>query len=184
MARKTRQDTNGVANSLRELARGVDRSHQSVADWVKHARWNQSRTPPWSIRKAVEWAAATLPPNPATAWTQPFAAEPGSEIEALRRSPLSAAKLKLTLTRAAKLELERAALAGELINRQEVEQALVRRAHAVRAAFQALPRQVAVRLAGKNEIEVECLLLDAIDGVLLELSQQTRIPDIPESEAS
>lgn len=181
MAKKRWQSTKDVANSLRELARGVARSHQSVADWVKHPRWNQSRTPPWLIGKAAEWAAATLAPNPAA---QPFMSEHGSEIDALRRSPLSAAKLKLTLTRAAKLELERALLAGDLIDRREVEQALVRRAHAVRSAFQALPRQLSVQLVGKDDMQIETMLMDAIDGALTELSQQTRIPEIPESETA
>ncbi|MBL8880253.1 MAG: hypothetical protein JNG88_14155 [Phycisphaerales bacterium] len=129
---------------------------------------------------ARQWAADVLAPNPAA---QPFMSEPGSEIEALRRSPLSAAKLKLTLTRAAKLELERAALAGELINRAEVEQALVRRAYAIRAAFHALPRQLSAQLVGKDDMQIENILINAIDGVLLELSQQTSIPSLPESEA-
>ncbi len=170
------------AHSLRELADGVGRAHQVVARWVERPDWNQSRRPPWDIAKARTWAAATLGPNPADTWKRPEIAEPASEadgIEGLRKHPLQAARLKLMMTRAAKLELERAILAGEVVPRQQVEEGFVRRVLAVRSAFEALPRQLAGRLVGlTDEAQVEHVLDDAIRAVLLEMSQRPALPPL------
>src|ERR1051326_5244223 len=97
-----------------------------------------------------------LSPNPADSWNEPQ--PPVDPVEALRKNPLNAAKLKLMLTRTQFLELQPAILAGDYIPRKEVEQAFVQRVYAVRAAFEALPRQLANRLVGLSEREIEEVL--------------------------
>ena len=81
--------------------------------------WDQPRNPPWNVAQAAAWAARTLAPNPADAWRDPGPSNAvygdGGGLEALRRNPLNAARLKLTLTRAEKLELERRILAADLL---------------------------------------------------------------------
>src|SRR5262249_7711126 len=93
------------AGSQRELADAVGRSHSVVQRWVQRLDWPFKTKPPWDIGQVTQWAQSTLGPNPAD--------EGGNGdghgldgLAALRRNPLGAAKLKLTLTRAAKLELE------------------------------------------------------------------------------
>ena len=58
-----------------------------------------------------------MAPDPAKAWRDTPVVDAGLDggLEALRRNPLSAAKLKLTLTRAEKLDLERRILAADLV---------------------------------------------------------------------
>mgnify|MGYP001350311370 CR=1 FL=1 len=174
-----------IAAGIRELARAVGRSHAAVGDWVRHPEWDQARTPPWNVTRAAAWAARTLAPDPAKAWRDTPVVDAGLDggLEALRRNPLSAAKLKLTLTRAEKLDLERRILAADLVPRRAVEDALVRRVHAVRSAFQALPRHVAGRLVGCNENQIETVLDEEIRAVLLELSQQIELPEPPNTES-
>lgn len=184
-----------LAKSFRELADGVGRSHTVVQRWVQHPAWDQPAHPPWNIEQAIAWAARTLAPNPADAWRRRvsdvgpgvtgaavYGAAPDSALEALRRQPLTAAKLKLTVVRAAKLELERDILAGEFVRKSEVEQALARRVYAVRAAFEALPRQIASQLAGLREAEIEDVLGRAIAVVLHELSQRSVLPRTSDDE--
>lgn len=173
-----------TAAGIRELARAVGRSHAAVGDWVRHPEWDQPRMPPWDVARAAAWAARTLAPDPARVWRETPVAEAGLDggLEALRRNPLSAAKLKLTLTRAEKLDLERRILAADLVPRRSVEEALVRRVHSVRSAFQALPRHVAGRLVGCDENEIETVLGEEIRAVLLELSQQVELPEPPDTE--
>lgn len=175
-----------TAAGIRELARAVGRSHAAVGDWVRHPEWDQSRTPPWDVARAAAWAARTLAPDPARVWREPPVSEAGMDggLDALRRNPLNAAKLKLTLTRAEKLDLERRILAADLVPRRAVEEALVRRVHSVRSAFQAIPRQVAGRLVGCDENQIETVLEEEIRAVLLELSQQVELPEPPNMEPS
>jgi phage terminase Nu1 subunit (DNA packaging protein) len=171
------------ASSIRELARAVGRSHTVVQRWVQHAEWDQSASPPWNVAQAATWAARTLAPDPARPWREPAPGDATNGhdggLDALRRNPLNAARLKLALTRAQMLELQRAILAAELVPRKDVEQALVRRVHAVKSAFMALPRQMAGQLVGCNENQIETALDDAIRAVLLELSQQIELPEPP-----
>ncbi|MFN0135532.1 MAG: hypothetical protein ACKVS9_05370 [Phycisphaerae bacterium] len=173
---------NDVANSLRELGAGVGRSHTVVSRWLQHPLWNQGRTPPWDIEKARMWAAATLQKNPADTYRDVDPADdvdvPPDPMESLRRNPLSAAKLRLTMVRANKLELERGILAGEFLPKRDVEDALVRRVHAVRSALQALPRQLAGTLVGLDEVEIENTIEDAIRGVLADLAGQAALPQL------
>lgn len=171
-----------MAGSLRALADAVGRSHAVVQRWAQRDDWPFAAKPPWDAAQVRDWARTTLGPNPADGYAN-AAGESG--LDALRRNPLGAAKLKLTLTRAAKLELERAALAGELINRREIEVGLVRRAYALRAAFQAIPRQVASELVNvSDENAIEELLQRAIDGALMELSQRPELPQVPGMETN
>ncbi len=171
-----------IANSLRELGDGIGRSHTVARRWVQHEAWDQGREPPWDVDKAIAWGRRTLGPNPADTWKQPEIAEPASEadgIEGLRKRPLQAARLKLTVVRAQKIELERAILAGEVVPRQQVEEGFVRRVLAVRSAFESLPRQLAGRLVGlTDEAQVEQILDDAIRAVLLEMSQRPALPPL------
>lgn len=166
-----------TASSIRELARGVGRGRSVVQRWVQRPDWNQARTPPWDIEKARTWSRR-LGPNPADMDRELDAASapPGDAMEHLRRNPLSAAKLKLTVVRAQKLEIEKAILTGEFIPRRDVEDALVRRVHAARAAFEALPRQLAGALAGLDEDVIERTLDEHIAGVLRQLSEQIALP--------
>src|SRR5262245_52329014 len=169
------------ANSVRELATAVGRAHTTVLRWLEHPDWALPRKPPWDVERVRKWAQTHLVAAQGDDGGDGAAvAEPGpSGLEALRRQPMQAAKLKLTLTRASKLELERRILAGELIDRREVEEAMVRRVYAAKAAFQSLPRQMAPRLVGKSEVEIERILAEGIDACLLELSQQTELPPLP-----
>ena len=159
-----------TSSSIRDLARQVGRSHQSVGAWIKHPHWDQSRQPPWDVDKAIRWSQRALAPDPNAV---PLPDEPAVDsLEGLKKRPMSAAKLKLVLARALKLELERKLLAGELVERAEVELGLIRRVHTVRAAFEALPRQVAGALVGQSENEIERFLGQAIAGVLTGISQR------------
>lgn len=177
-----------MAGSMRQLADAVGRSHVVVQRWVQRADWPFVAKPPWDIAEVRQWAATTLGPNPADEagdGNGQSAVDGLDGLAALRRNPLGAAKLKLTLTRAAKLDLERAALAGELINRRDVEVGLVRRAYALKAAFQSIPRQIASELATiSDENKIEELLQRAIDGALMELSQRPELPPVPGMETN
>src|SRR4029434_274207 len=104
----------------------------------------------------------------------------GTRRDALRKNPLNAAKLKLTVVRAQLLELQKAILSGDYIPRADVERAMVRRVFAVKAAFQAIPRHLARELAPiSDENQIERLLESAIDTALLELSQRPELPPLP-----
>lgn len=155
-----------VANSLRELASAVGRSHQVVARWVKRSSWNQGPKPPWDIDKAIAWAAK-LPDDNAVHLRV---------MAPTDRDELARAKLRLAVARAEKLEIERAVLAGDYISRKEVEEAFVRRVHAVRAAFESLPRQLARTLVGLDEIEIERRLDAGIRDVLAAMSGRPELP--------
>ncbi|MFO0839080.1 MAG: hypothetical protein U1D55_11220 [Phycisphaerae bacterium] len=151
---------------------------------MRDPRWDQPRTPPWSIERARAWAARTLAANPAEQSRPRVAADHGGgaladagSLDALRRNPLAAAKLKLAVVRAQKLELERGILAGEFVPRRDIEQLFASCAYRVRSALEALPRQLADRLARLNDAAaIEAVLDDAIRAALLELS---RGPDLP-----
>lgn len=166
-----------TASSIRELARGVGRGRSVVQRWVQRPDWNQGPRPPWDIEKARAWSKR-LGPNPADADrdADSTGVPPGDAMEHLRRNPLSAAKLKLTVVRAQKLEIEKAILTGEFIPRRDVEDALVRRVHAARAAFEALPRQLSGALVGQDEQQIETQLAAGIEGVLADLSRQIELP--------
>jgi len=166
-----------MASSVRQLAKAVGRSHTAVARWLDHPLWDQGRSGPFDVEMARHWAATHLQRNPADADEVPDDAPP-DPMESLRRNPLSAAKLRLTLTRAAKLELERGILAGEFIPRRDVEDALVRRVHAVRSALQSLPRQLAGTLVGLDEVQIEQQIEDALRGVLADLASQSALPEV------
>lgn len=168
-----------MANSLNKLAAGVGRSRPAVTDWVNHPEWDQPRKPPWNIAKAKAWAARTLSPDPAQMWRTEQAGGGVADggLEALKRNPLNAARLKLALVRAEKLELERKILAGDYVAWSEIETALVRRAHAVRAAFQAIPMQVAGQLVGQDEARIEQILDGAIRAALTELADRIDLPE-------
>ncbi|MGE0481268.1 MAG: hypothetical protein AB7Q17_12425 [Phycisphaerae bacterium] len=237
MTRRANSAAVGTANSVRELARTLGRSHTAVAKWLNHPAWCWSTQPPWDVAAVRAWAATILSPNPAAldesaaapaggqgtppvghgsrpvggggggrgavvsednlrpgAVRNATGAGPGaaapvvgfaeSGLDALRRQPLTAAKLKLTVVRAAKLELERDILAGEYVRKSDVEQALVRRVHAVRAAFESLPRQLAAELAALRDAnQVEALLEAAIAGALAELSQSELLAEPAGMEA-
>ncbi|MFO0836988.1 MAG: hypothetical protein U1D55_00555 [Phycisphaerae bacterium] len=224
-----------VAGSIRELAVLLGRSHTAVGQWVRDPRWDQLRVPPWDVGQAKAWAARTLAPNPAEAWSQAtglddaasassqeasagarivgrapsarpnnpsqprgaaisdrpaagaarggFSPADAGSLDALRRNPLAAAKLKLTVVRAQKLELERAILAGEFVPRRDVEQLFASCAYRVRAAMEALPRHLAGRLAAlNNATAIEAVLDDAIRAALLELSRGPELSPPPETE--
>jgi phage terminase Nu1 subunit (DNA packaging protein) len=169
-----------TATSIRDLARGVGRSSSVVARWVKRPDWNQGPRPPWDVERAIEWSKH-LAPNPADAEPDSVAAgaSAADALEHLRRNPLSAAKLKLAVVRAQKLEIEKAILVGDLVSRRDVEIALVRRAYAVRAAFEALPRQLAGLLVDLDERQIEQQLAAGIEAALTELSRQIELPEPP-----
>jgi hypothetical protein len=173
-----------MAGSLRQLADGVGRSHVVVQRWVQRPDWPFAVKPPWNIAEVRQWAETTLGPNPAEDAGDGNGQSAMDGLAALRRNPLGAAKLKLTLTRAAKLDLERAALAGELINRRDVERGFVRRVYAVQAAFECLPRLLAGRLVGLKEPEIEAILDEGIRAVLLEMSQRPELPQVPGMETT
>src|SRR5262245_31841891 len=165
--------------SGRKLARALGVAESTVREYRARPDWPFARRAPWpaaDVARIRAWARATLAPNPANL---DATNGDGGGLEALRRNPLSAAKLKLTLTRAEKLDLERRILAADLVPRRDVETALVRRVHAVRAAFQTLPRTMAGQLVGRNANEIELALDDASRAVLLELSQQIELPEPP-----
>ncbi|MBI5863719.1 MAG: hypothetical protein HZB38_04275 [Planctomycetes bacterium] len=173
-----------MITSGRKLATAIGVSESTVREYLARADWPFARRPPWAaadVARIRSSAQATLSPNPATLH-ETHGHDGG--MEALRRNPLSAAKLRLTLTRAEMLNLQRAILAAEMVPRREVEDALVRRVHAARSAFQALPRQLAGRLVGRNENEIEHALDDAIRAVLLEISEQLELPEPPITEKS
>ncbi|MFN0137985.1 MAG: hypothetical protein ACKVS9_17925 [Phycisphaerae bacterium] len=171
-----------MANSVRALAAALGKSHTAVGRWLHHPLWDQAASPPWDVERARAWAARTLQGNPADTYRDLEPATDGEAppdpMESLRRNPLSAAKLRLTMVRANKLELERGILAGEYLLKRDVEDALIRRVHAVRSALQALPRQLAGSLVGMDELEIEEAVEDAIRGVLADLAAQTVVPEI------
>src|SRR5215470_4265046 len=135
------------ADSLRQLADRVGKSRPAVTDWINHPEWDQPRKPPWDVAKAAAWAKRVLSPDPAQTWRVEQTATGETGLDALRKHPLNAAKLKLTVVRAQLLELQKAILSGDYIPRKDIETALVRRAYTVRAAMQAIPRQLASQLA-------------------------------------
>jgi hypothetical protein len=168
-----------MITSGRKLAKQLKVSESTVREYLARDDWPFSRRPPWAdgdVPKMRSWGRTTLSPNPATLDAVDGR---GDGLDALRRNPLSAAKLKRTLTRAEMLTLQKAILAAEMVPRRDVETALVRRVHAVKSAFQALPRQMAGQLVGCSENQIETALDDAIRAVLLELSQQIELPEPP-----
>jgi hypothetical protein len=175
-----------MAGSQRQLADDVGRSHSVVQRWLQREDWPFPKKPPWNIAEVRAWAAMTLGPNPADGSDEADATvsgngAAGNGLDALRRQPLQASKLKLNLIRAAKLELEKDILAGEYLRRRDVETALVRRAYTVKAALQGIPRTLAHELAAtSDENEIERRIQDAIDGALLELSQNPKLAPAPE----
>ncbi len=172
-----------MATSARGLARAVGRSHTVVERWIEREDWNQPRQPPWDVERAKAWAAVTLGANPADVWKQPAAGAAGGNgdtFETLRKQPLTAARLKLALVRADMLTLQKAILAGEYVLRTEVEEALIRRVHAVRAGLEALPRQLAGQLAGQpDERVIEETIDQAIRNALEEFSRHLALPAPP-----
>ena len=161
-----------TASSLRQLANGVGRAHQVVARWIRHPAWDQSRTPPWEIEKARAWAARTLRPDRSKVWEspEPLTVEPGN-LEALKKNPISLARLKLMIVRAEKLALEKAILSGDYLPKAEVQAGRVRRVHAAKAVLLAIPRILSRELVGLDSSAIEAKLEAAIREALLELSK-------------
>lgn len=171
-----------MITSGRKLATAVGVSPSTVREYLDREDWPFRRTPPWPAEDAARirtWARATLSPNPANL---DALNGHGDGLEALRRNPLSAAKLRLTLTRTEMLSLQKSILAAEVVPRRDVELALIRRVHSVRSALQALPRELAGQLVGRTENEIEILLDDAIRGVLLDMANQIELPEPPLQE--
>ncbi len=161
-----------TANSLRQLAKGVGRAHQVVARWIKHPAWDQSRTPPWDIEKARTWATRTLRPDRSKVWEgpEPVTVESG-DLEALKKNPISLARLKLMIVRAEKLALEKAILSGDYLLKAEVQAGRVRRVHAAKGVLLGIPRILSRELVGLDATEIETRLEAAIREALLELSK-------------
>lgn len=173
---------NSMITSGRKLATAVGVSESTIREYLAREDWPFRRRPPWPAEDAARvrtWARTTLSPNPAN-----LDALPGHDggLEALRRNPLNAAKLRLTLTRTEMLSLQKAILAAEVVPRRDVEDALVRRVHAVRSALQALPRELAGQLVGQDENQIEIILDNAIRGVLLDMANQIELPEPPLQE--
>jgi phage terminase Nu1 subunit (DNA packaging protein) len=170
---------NGNITSGRKLAAAVGVSPSTIREYLAREDWPFRRTPPWSAEDAARirtWARASLSPNPATLDAENG---PGDGLDALRRNPLNAAKLRLALIRAEMLSLQKAILAAEVVPRRDIEEALVRRVHAVRSALQSLPRQLASQLLGQTENAIERTIDDAIRGVLLDMANQIELPEPP-----
>ena len=148
-----------VANTKAELARGCNRSQNVVSRWPKHAEWDQSPEPPWDIDQANRWAAEHLMPAPPRG--RPVTKE-GRKLAEVRRDQ-AVARTKL-------LRLDLQERRGDLVSRSEVEEGQVRRVHAARAALERLPRELASRLVGAKEEEIEAALRDSIEACLWELA--------------
>lgn len=161
-----------TASSLRQLANGVGRAHQVVARWIKHPAWDQPRTPPWDIEKARAWAARTLRPDRSKVWEgpEPVTVEPGN-LEALKKNPISLARLKLMIVRAEKLAIEKAILAGDYVPKADVQTQWRLAAIRVRTAMLEIPRRRSRALVGLDATEIETRLDAAIREALLELSK-------------
>ncbi len=161
-----------TASSLRQLAEGVSRAHQVVARWIRHPAWDQSRTPPWDIEKARAWAARTLRPDRSKVWEgpEPVTVEPG-DLEALKKNPISLARLKLMIVRAEKLALEKAILSGDYLPKAEVQAGQMRRVHYAKNILLGIPRILSPQLVGLDATEIESKLDAAIREALLELSK-------------
>lgn len=171
-----------MAASLRELGRAVGRAHQVIARWVERPDWPFSRRGPWNpttVARIKSWAASTLAPNPAADAAEILELPAPSD-----RADERHAKLRLLKVRANKLEMELAILAGDYVPRKDVEIAFLRRVYAVKAAFEGLPRQMAGRLVGMTETEIEEALEQVIRQILLEMSQTPALPPLPNMDVN
>lgn len=162
-----------TASSLRQLAQGVGRAHQVVSRWIKHPAWDQSRTPPWDVEKARAWAARTLRPDRSKVWEgpEPVTVEPGT-LEALKKNPISLARLKLMIVRAEKLAIEKAILAGDYVPKADIQSQWNLAVVKVRTALLSLPRGLSRELVGLDGRHIEGRLDEAIRDALLELSKK------------
>lgn len=96
----------GGAQSVRELARRVDRSHTAVTKWLADPRWPFARRGPWDARTVGEirqWATTTLEPDK-SAHAGDSAAAAAGLAEATSQSK---AKLALTVEKVKNLRQAR-----------------------------------------------------------------------------
>ena len=82
----------------------------------------------------------TLRPDRSKVWDgpEPVTVEPGN-LEALKKNPISLARLKFMIVRAEKLALEKAILSVDYLPKAEVQAGRVRRVHAAKGVLLGIP---------------------------------------------
>lgn len=149
-----------------QLGAALHRSTPQISAWVNDPRWTFARRGPWNVAAVRAWAENTLEPHQGIKPLGDGTDEGGdgeSEASILAGlSPERAAKLRLVIARARKVELDRAILTGVYQRRADVERANVARVHAVRGALLALPQQLAKVLVGRSEAQIETELVRAV----------------------
>lgn len=166
-------------DSLRKLAAALGVSASTAREYVRRPDWPFPRRGDWSgqIAHIQAWRARTLAPNPAAGPEGPAAGPPvgsgaggpdlaSEPIHELRASPERLAKLQLTITRRAKLELERAILAGQYVKREDEDRRRLAQIHAVKTALLAWVHRLPPMLVGLEAAAMEEVLREEVTKVL------------------
>ncbi len=133
--------------SVPALALAMGRDPTTIRRWLKRDDWPLPRVGPWSVR-AVQRFAATLEPDSGAV----------DDLRAARKALIE------TKTELARRQLSEAA--GATMQRADVEALLVRRAHAMKAHFLRLPRELSESLVGLTAVAIEARLDEAVRGAL------------------
>ena len=139
-----------------QLAGLVDRTPKTISLWVRRADWPVRKRPPWSLSELHtirEWSKGLKHAAERAAGEPGLAGGNGTGLADLRNNPERMAKLQLTVSRRALLELERGIKAGEFVRKTDVEAGRVQRILAVKEALLGMGARLAPRLARLSDAE-------------------------------
>lgn len=149
-------------DSIRKLARALNRSHTAVEGYVQRPDWPFPRRGDWTelVPQIQDWMVRTLSPSPAL---PPSQSSSGDALADLRLSPERLAKVQLLITRRAKLELERLILAGDYINKAEEARRDLDKIYLVKTSLNNLTKRLPPLLVGKSLPEMERVVAENVE---------------------
>lgn len=169
--------------SVRQLAKELGRSNPTVLSYVKRQDWPFARKGPWKrsdLPKMRRWMAQTLAPDLAN----PDNVLEPDPVADLRLSPERLAKVRLLITRQAKLELERAILAGDFLDKAEERRRDLEKIQVVKSALQGLSRRLPPLLVGRSVDEISEIIREEATWIMQAFAGEAAGADGPDREAA
>jgi phage terminase Nu1 subunit (DNA packaging protein) len=151
---KSKRNAPEKIESLRQLAKLVNRSAGQVSRWMKDERWPFAKKSPWypdQVPKILRWVAEHLRETTGGQVGE-AAVIPRSRLTELKEKKLEAEIRKLEAQAdAAEVDLDRAA--GDLLPANDVRLAMSGFALTVKNGLSSLPTQLSIELEGREQFE-------------------------------
>jgi hypothetical protein len=154
------------AETLRSLARQVNRSPSAVRKWMDRSDWPFSRTGPWDVVRVRAWMDIQLKPDPAAAYRKRAKAAEAGTGEFHNAGPLEKARIQATIERALYIRQKRLAESGELHSKADCDRHRLQQIMEVRNRLMDIPRSMASGLSMQTAEVVEQILDRAMRAIL------------------